>query len=121
MQGAGRGAVGERAGQGVGDGGRDPRHEQGAGKGPKGKGKGAAGSKGQAGRGMGAREGGRAEERGSGSGSGWPYAIGIPRRQPHALPVESGRRRSRVRLYPEPHIATGGVQPGASLCWQGVR
>ena len=63
------------------------------------------------------REGGK----GSGSGSGWPYAIGLPRRQPHALPVESGRRRSRARLYPEPPIATGGVQPVASLCWQGVR
>ena len=63
------------------------------------------------------REGGG----GSGSGSGWPYAIGLPRRQPHALPVESGRRRSRARLYPEPPIATGGVQPVASLCWQGVR
>ena len=58
---------------------------------------------------------------GSGSGSGWPYAIGLPRRQPHTLPVESGRRRSRARLYPEPPIATGGVQPVASLCWQGVR
>ena len=69
VQGAGRGAVGERAGQGVGDGGRDPRHGQGAGKGPKGNGKGAAGPKGQAGRGMGAKEGGRDEGRGAGSGA----------------------------------------------------
>ena len=69
MQGAGRGAVGERASQGVGDGGRDPRHGRGAGKGFKGKGKGAAGPKGQAGRDMGARGGGRAEGRGAGSGA----------------------------------------------------
>ena len=69
MQGAGRGTVGERAGQGVNDGGRDPRHGQGAGKGPKGKGKGAAGPKGQTGWGMGARGGGQAEGRGAGSGA----------------------------------------------------
>ena len=42
MQGAGRGEVGERAGQGVVDGRRDPRHVQGAGEGP-GHGKGAQG------------------------------------------------------------------------------
>ena len=69
VQGAGRGAVGERAGQGVGDGGRDPRHGQGAGKGPGGKGKGATGPKGQAERAMGALGGGRAEGRGAGSGA----------------------------------------------------
>ena len=69
MQGAGRGEVGERAGQGVGDGRRDTRHGQGAGKGPKGKGKGAAGPKGQAGRGMGAHGGGRDEGRGAESGA----------------------------------------------------
>ena len=43
VQGAGRGEVGERAGQGVGDGRRDPQHGQGAGEGP-GHGKGAQGS-----------------------------------------------------------------------------
>ena len=69
MQGAGRGAVGERAGQGVGDGGCNPRRGQGAGKGPKGKGKGAAGPKGHAGRGMGARGGGQDEGRGAGRGA----------------------------------------------------
>ena len=69
VQGAGRGAVGERAGQGVGHGGRDPRHGQVAVKGPKGKGKGAAGPKGQAGRGMGAQRGGRDEGRGAESGA----------------------------------------------------
>ena len=69
VQGAGRGEVGERAGQGVGDGRRDPRHGQGAGKGPKGKGKGAAGPKGQAGRGMGAQGGGRGEGMGAEGGA----------------------------------------------------
>ena len=69
VQGAGRGEVGERAGQGAGDGRRDPRHGQGAGKGPKGKGKGAAGPKGQAGRGMGAQGGGRGEGRGAEGGA----------------------------------------------------
>ena len=68
VQGAGRGTVGERAGQGVGDKGRDPRHGQGRGRGPKGKRKGATGPKGQAGRGMGARRGGRVEGRGAGAG-----------------------------------------------------
>ena len=69
VQGAGRGEVGERAGQGVGDGRRDPRHGQGVGKGPKGKGKGAAGPKGQAGRGTGAQGGGRDEGRGAKGGA----------------------------------------------------
>ena len=69
MQGAGRGEVGERAGQGAGDGRRDLRHGQGAGEGPKGKGKGAASPKGQAGRGIGAQGGGRDEGRGAEGGA----------------------------------------------------
>ena len=68
VQGAGRGEVGERAGQGVGDGRRDPRHGQGAGEGP-GHGKGAQG-RGQGTQVQGAGRGGVGERAGQGVGDG---------------------------------------------------
>ena len=66
VQGAGRGEVGERAGQGVVDGRRDPRHGQGAGEGP-GHGKGAQG-RGKGTQVQGAGRGGMGERAGQGVG-----------------------------------------------------
>ena len=66
MQGAGRGEVGERAGQGMVDGRRDPRHGQGAGERP-GHGKGAQG-RGKGTQVQGAGRGGMGERAGQGVG-----------------------------------------------------
>ena len=47
-----------------------------------------------------ALKGGRSWKGGFGFGFGGTYAIGLPVGLPHALPVESGHRRSRGLPYP---------------------